>query len=71
MVCYQYGTIDRSGKIVLAMKYSNLSEFKEGLATFSPLDSEKQGFIKNKGKVIVAPTWDQVMNFSEGRAAVA
>ncbi|MFZ2844090.1 WG repeat-containing protein [Psychrobacter sp.] len=68
---YKYGAIDRSGKTVLDFKYSHLGEFKDGLASFTPANSEKNGFINAKGKEIIAPIWDQAMDFSEGRAAVA
>lgn len=68
---YKYGAIDRTGKTLLDFKYSHLGEFKEGLASFTPADSERQGFINTKGKEVIAPIWDQAMNFSEGRAAVA
>lgn len=68
---YKYGAIDRSGKAVLEFKYSHLGDFKEGLASFSPMNSDKQGFINTKGKEVIAPIWDQTMHFAEGRAAVA
>ncbi|GAA0804831.1 WG repeat-containing protein [Psychrobacter piscatorii] len=68
---YKYGAIDRSGKVVLEFKYSHLGDFKEGLASFSPMNSDKQGFINTKGKEVIAPIWDQTMHFAEGRAAVA
>lgn len=68
---YKYGVINQNGETVVNFKYDQLGEFKEGLAAFTPADSEKQGFINTKGEIIVAATWDQVMGFSEGQAAVA
>lgn len=68
---YKYGAIDHSGKTVLDFKYNHLGEFKEGLASFTPANSDKNGFINAKGKEIIAPIWDQAMDFSEGLAAVA
>lgn len=68
---YKYGAINHSGDSVINLKYSHLGEFKEGLAAFTPVNSDKNGFINTKGKVIVEPIWDQAMDFSEGRAAVA
>ena len=68
---YKYGVIDHTGKTVLDFKYNHLGEFKDGLASFTPANSEKNGYINTKGKEVIAPIWDQAMDFSEGLAAVA
>ena len=67
-----YGYMNKTGKIVLPIKYWSASSFTEGVA-FVGLQSDFQSYrlINKTGKVVSALKFSDVKDFSEGLAAVA
>ncbi len=45
------------------------SNFSEGLAIFTPKDSERQGFVNTKGNIVIPPVFTWVWYFQSGIAA--
>ena len=64
----KYGFIDKSGKVVIPIKYDDAWSFSEGLAEVSL--NWKYGFIDKSGKVIIPIKYDYAWSFSEGLAKV-
>lgn len=48
---HRYGFIDRNGKLVIPLNYSNAGNFSEGMAYVS--EGGKYGFIDKTGKVVI------------------
>jgi hypothetical protein len=69
---FVWGFVDKTGQLVIDVKFHGVSEFKDGLAVASiPVMSEwKYGFIDSTGKWIIAPRFDYASQFSEGLALV-
>ena len=66
---YAYGFMDKSGKVVVPMKYSWVRDFSEGMA-FVQLE-EYKGFIDTEGhEVISCSDYYQAGDFHEGLASV-
>ncbi|OJJ22017.1 hypothetical protein BKI52_08230 [marine bacterium AO1-C] len=55
---HKTGFIDKSGKLVMEIKYSRINDFKEGLAAY--YDQGKWGFINKKGEIAIPPTFAYV-----------
>ncbi len=76
----RWGYVDRTGKEVIAPRFSMAKPFGEGLAAVrvlnakgeDDLDEGKWGFVNHRGKFVVSPrfTAAQVGTFSEGLLAV-
>lgn len=70
----KYGVIDTKGKTVVPLKYEELNDFSEGMASFRK--GEKWGFIDKTGKEVIPAIYDLNGNFggyygfSEGVANV-
>jgi hypothetical protein len=63
---YDYGLINRDGKIVLPAKPYYINEFSEGLAEIE-IDG-KSGVIDDRGEMVIPPIFNRVFPFSEGVA---
>jgi TonB family protein len=64
----KYGFMDKTGAIVIPLKYEKAYPFSEGLAAVSI--NGQWGFIDTKREEIIAPQFEFAENFSEGLAAV-
>ena len=64
----KFGYIDRTGKIVITLKFEGANEFHEGLALVTA--NGKKLFIDTTGRIMIKPDFDIVDDFSEGLAAV-
>lgn len=69
---YRWGFINKKGEMVIEPKFSDVSEFRDGIAVAGmPIMSEwKQGYIDNKGEWIIPARFDDANQFSEGLARV-
>ncbi len=69
---YRWGFIDKSGKIVIEPRFSEVSEFRNGIAVAEvPIMSEwKSGFIDKTGNWVIEPIFDDASQFSEGLSRV-
>jgi hypothetical protein len=65
----RWGFIAKDGRFALNPTFSQLSEFKGGLAAASA-DGKKFGFIDKSGTFVITPTYDYALDFSEGYATV-
>lgn len=67
-----YGYMNKTGKVVLPLKYWSASPFTEGVA-FVGLQTDVQNYrlINKTGKLVSALKFSRVMDFSEGLAPVA
>jgi hypothetical protein len=54
------GFIDKSGKIVIPIKYYELNDFNEGLAAYQ--DNNGWGFIDKNGRIAIKPQFEQIDN---------
>ena len=63
-----YGYINKKGKEIISLKYSDANSFNEGLAAVQK--GKKWGYIDNTGKVIIDFKYAEAKDFSEGYAAV-
>ncbi|MFD1552541.1 hypothetical protein DNU06_17075 [Putridiphycobacter roseus] len=62
---HKSGFIDKSGALVIPIKYSNVRNFSEGLAAFK--DSSLWGFINKKGDTVIPPQFESISyGFSNG-----
>lgn len=74
------GFIDRTGKIVIPLKFESVGDFYNGRAvalfrteiTAKSCDAKggKYGYIDRTGEVVIPPQFDDASDFSEGLAAV-
>ena len=65
----KYGFIDKEGKEIIPLKYDEVREFREGLATVEL--NKKWGFVDKEGKEVISLKYDCVyQNFIEGLAIV-
>jgi len=64
----KWGFIDKTGKVVIALIYDDVSYFTEGLAPVSK--DGKWGYIDITGNVVIPLIYDYAWTFSEGLAAV-
>jgi hypothetical protein len=55
---HKSGFIDKTGELVIPIKYSNVRSFSEGLAAFK--DSSLWGFINKKGDTIISPQFENI-----------
>jgi hypothetical protein len=63
-----FGYIDKTGKVVIPVKYVELESFNAGLAAF--MVDKKWGYMDVTGKAVIAANFDKVSNFKQGLAAV-
>ncbi|MFB8793797.1 MAG: WG repeat-containing protein [Microcoleus sp.] len=76
----KFGFIDRTGKIVIPLKFESVGDFYNGRAvalfrtgtTAKTCDAKggKYGYIDRTGEVVIPPQFDEASDFSEGLAAV-
>ncbi len=64
----KYGFIDKTGRLVIPLIFSDAKDFSEGLAAVQ--QNGKWGFIDKTGKWVISGTYDKVRNFSEGFAGI-
>lgn len=68
----KFGFINKTGKIVIELKYDVARDFSEGLAIVGLGDFQKgetkYGFIDKTGKVVIELQYNSVRSFSEGLA---
>lgn len=68
---YQWGFIDRNGRVVIETKFSDVSEFRNGIAAANTDPYKpKYGFINKKGNWVIQPQFEFADQFSEGLARV-
>lgn len=68
---YRWGFIDRNGNVVVENKFSDVSEFRNGIAAanIDPYEP-KYGFIDQKGDWVIQPQFEHASQFSEGLALI-
>lgn len=68
----KWGLVSGTGKEIVPLIYSSISEFSDGLAVVGFDDGEirKYGFIDASGNEVVVPKYDEVWGFADGLAAV-
>ncbi len=64
----KFGYIDKTGSVVIPIKYDFAYAFSEGLAAITV--NENSGYIDKTGKNIIPPVYNYAHEFSEGMAAV-
>lgn len=64
----KYGFINKSGKLVVSIKYDQVKNFSGGFAAVRK--GKDWGIIDTKGKTVVSLKYDEVTFFSEGLMAV-
>jgi len=64
----RWGFIDTEGRLVIPMKFDQVSQFREGLARAR--QGRKWGFIDRTGTFVVPPVYEWVMSFGNGVAMV-
>ena len=64
----KYGFINKSGEVVIPIKFNSVRNFSEGLALIRV--NNKWGFINKSGKIIIPTKFDYVYGFSDGLARV-
>ena len=68
---YSLGYIDKSGKVIIPLKYREANDFSEDLAVVMTHDLTKYGYIDKTGKMVIKQQFNNgAMAFSEGLAAV-
>lgn len=69
---YRWGFIDKTGKLLIQNKFSDISEFRNGIAVANLNPSEpKYGFIDKQGKWVIEPKFEHANQFTtEGFARV-
>lgn len=63
---YQFGFIDKTGKVIASPQFDEALGFSEGLAAV--LVKDKWGFIDQTGKMVIQPQFEHVASFSDGLA---
>ena len=68
-----WGYIDKTGKLVIPMKYLEAGSFKEGLATARTEEGDKHlsGYINRSGNYVIKPKYLSTGTFNEGLAVVS
>lgn len=68
---YNYGYVDKQGKLVIKTRFDTAGDFAEDLATASVgAGINKIGYIDKSGKFVIQPQFDEANDFSEGLASV-
>lgn len=57
------GAIDKTGKVIIDLKYEELQGFVDGLAAFYTAENNKFGFIDKTGKVVIPHAYDYTEGF--------
>ena len=65
----KYGFIDKTGKIIIPMKYVDAFKFSGGVARVE--FNNKWGFVNNTGQEVIPVKYDDAFDFSEGLALVS
>lgn len=68
---YRWGFIDKAGNLIIDTKFSDVSEFRDGIAAANtePYDP-KYGFINKQGNWVIKPRFEHANQFSDGLARV-
>ena len=66
----KYGFVDKSGKIVIPIKFSSTHDFYEGLAGTYSEKYQKWGYINKSGVFTIFPRFESVDDFYSGKAWV-
>ena len=64
----KWGYIDKSGRLVLPLRFTKADAFSEGLAAVK--DDKRSGFIDHTGKLVIETSFDVSWGFHEGFALV-
>lgn len=68
---YSYGYIDKTGKVIISLKYREANDFSDERAVVMTHDLTKYGYIDKTGKMVIKQQFNNgAMDFSEGLAAV-
>lgn len=68
---YRWSFIEKTGKTVIAAKFSDVSEFRDGIAAANTEPYEpKYGYIDKKGNWIIQPQFEHANQFYEGVARI-
>lgn len=65
---YQFGFIDKTGKLIAPPQFDEALGFSEGLAAV--LVKDKWGFVDSSGKMVIQPQFEHVASFSDGLAPI-
>ncbi|MDX2001765.1 MAG: WG repeat-containing protein [Chitinophagales bacterium] len=65
------GAIDKTGKLIIPLKYKELQDFSEGLAAFYTSDNSNFGFIDKTDKIVIPQRYDFTTGFAFGYATVS
>lgn len=65
----KYGFINDKGEIVIAPKFEEAAEFKNGVSVFKK--NNKFGLIDIKGNIILQPTYYKINQFENGKSIVS
>ncbi|HQZ83362.1 MAG TPA: WG repeat-containing protein [Pyrinomonadaceae bacterium] len=65
---FEYGLIDKTGKLVIPMVHRHLFEVSEGLVGYQ--SGLKFGFLSTSGSPVIEAKFDRVEEFASGRAKV-
>jgi hypothetical protein len=66
----KWGYIDRTGKLVIPLTFSDAEKFDDGLAAVRDHNTQKWGYIDTAGNFVITPQFDDAMPFDSGCAAV-
>jgi RNA polymerase sigma factor (sigma-70 family) len=69
----KYGFVDKSGKIVINMKFDYVGDFSDNYAVFAIITAPnfyKYGYIDKTGKIVIEPIYDRAYGFADGLAIV-
>ncbi|MBX3245175.1 MAG: WG repeat-containing protein, partial [Acidobacteria bacterium] len=68
---YRWGFIDKTGNAVIDTKFSDITEFRDGIAAANTDPYQpKYGFIDKKGNWVIKPQFENANQFSDGLARV-
>ncbi|MEZ4535609.1 MAG: WG repeat-containing protein [Cyanobacteriota/Melainabacteria group bacterium] len=65
-----HGCVDRSGNVIIPIKYCHLGPSRDGRLSFRERGCRKFGFLNRSGEVVISARFDEVGDFSEGVARV-
>lgn len=70
---WEYGYIDKTGKLIIELKYNKASDFHDGAAVVGigkDYNTRKYGYIKKDGSILYPIELDYAKDFSDGYAIV-
>ena len=65
-----WGFIDRSGRIVIPARFTEVGDFSEGLAFVAASERQRYGYINKEGQLVIPYRFKYASDFHEGLALV-